>query len=338
MPIQLIPLRQPLRYRVWLSSGAALVILGLAGAWLFWTGRETWAEPWAIIVGASIPFVLAAGVSFFWDVLRALCQNFGNRYLVFIWNRPPVKAGAIASLSVFLIAIGLFALRESDRPIAFISFGSALLPVLFVYRALGGRLSYGRWGYLVMALASLGFVIAGWGVLLVPNEEYEGVKGYEVGWLVIGFFLPAALFFFARTVSPRFLLRWRDMEVTSHGLTLTRANGEVVIIPWAEISDVGRWNRGDFDCLGFVFVNFEEANRVYRLSSPAMTRLLIRVRRNPKLRLLLAPYEFSLPFHQIYALRKDPKALADEAIYFGHWRKKFHVEAQASPSSPELPP
>src|SRR5690349_18076598 len=108
MPVQLIPLRRPLRYKVCLGLGAALVVLGLAGAWLFWTRRDTWAEPWPLILGASIPFVLAAGVGFFWDVLREVGQDFvWNRYLVFVWNRRPVKACAIASLSVFLIGIGL---------------------------------------------------------------------------------------------------------------------------------------------------------------------------------------------------------------------------------------
>jgi hypothetical protein len=298
MPIPSISPRKALRSWLKLASGVVLLILGLASSWLWWMRRETWPERQFIVGGLLNIALLAVGTALLWDVFRD-----------FAWKRPFLRACLIGS--PFLLGpFGLLALRDGERHLALTLFGFSLLPLPFVHQALGGRLFYSRLSYFALALSSLGFVVMGCAAFPEPDSESY------VGWLGIGFFLPLALFFLARTVSPRFLLRWQDIEATSQGLRLTRTRGEVVTIPWAEIASVGRSRREGVESLALSFVNFEHADRTYRLYSPVQGWLA-------RMRLLFMPYHFYLRFYEIHALGKDPETLASEAA--ACWRKARHT-------------
>lgn len=292
MPLRPILVRTDLRRRLSLAAGVALVIFGLAASWLLRLRIETWREQeFATTVLFLLSFaLLAVGTALLWDVFRD-----------FAWKRPFLRACLIGS-PLLLGPLGLFALRDGERHLALILFGFSLLPLPFVHQALGGRLFYSRLSYFALALSSLGFVLMGCAAFLEPDSESY------VGWLGIGFFLPLALFLLARTVSPGFLLRWQDIEATPQGLRLTRTNGEVVNIPWAQIASVGRSRREGVEWLALSFVDFEQADRTYRLFSPVRGWL---ARLN--MRFLFTPYHLYLPFYEIHALGKDPETFASQA-------------------------
>jgi hypothetical protein len=105
-------------------------------------------------------------------------------------------------------------------------------------------------------------------------------------------------------------------------VTLTRTNGEVVTIPWAEIENVGRTEGKGSECLALRFVNFEQADRTYRLYSPVQGWL---ARLN--MRLWFALYHFYLPFYELNAMGKDPKTLVRDAVVC--WIMVWHTRRSA---------